>query len=444
MHALALLLVLVTAATTPATRRWDDVPRDVYVDGKLDRSVQTLVTDSPRMLAFVCGDQVVVFDPAAKSVSRTSRASFSFAADRTSATTATELAAERVGELARPTSSTYVADAGGKSLVVVSHQSKAGVMTLDELWQTMPVWRSIADHYEPDANAVARLRAITEPVRLEVVLATWCGDSKRHVPRLLKAVEAANNPNVTVELIGIGPDFETPMEMVQRANVTNVPTVIVRRGESEIGRYVETPAAATIEEDVADIVHRTQKAHAGRWARRNELARGTYALRGRDAGTERFTLYDTESGGVVAHSVIRRTSGASVETWATYDKERKPVQVEVTYRDAVGVTRTRYFKSGEQWTGHARGIDGGIVNQTVLMPATIVTPATVTWGWAGSGSTYIVAEKGVGEYGASPSRRLARRRPAGAIAVPQRVWLTDGSQRVLTSYAESASAMAVK
>lgn len=396
MHALVSILLAATIAAA-APRSWNDSIRDVYIDGRLDRSAQTLTSSSPRMLAVLCGDEVLLFDPETKVVSRLAKSRFTFAPDRTTATS--DGAAEPAGSLVSPDGSTFVASMDGQTIVVGPHQSKAGAMTVEELWQTAPVWKAIADTYEPDAAIVERLRAVDEPVRLQVVLATWCGDSRQHVPRLLKAIERANNPNISVVLTGIGPEFLSPMDVVQDANITNVPTVIVHRGDSEIGRFVETPAGATVEGDVADIVEGKPKAHPGRHERGALLSKGTYLLRDarrRHAGTEQFEVYERPGGGMIAHSMISKRDGSSIETWAAVDAEKKPRFVEVTHRDGV-VTRTRYRRAGDTWAAHSRGAEGGIIDQTVAMPEAVIAPASITYLWAvGASRVYVAAENGIG------------------------------------------------
>jgi hypothetical protein len=395
MQTLVTLLLAATIAAGPRT--WNDSIRDVYVDGKLDRTAQTLTASSPRMIAVMCGEEVILLDPESKAVSRMARSQFTFAADRTTATSNSE--AEKAGELVSPDGSTFVASLAGKTIIVAPHRSQAGAMTLDELWQTAPVWRAIADTYEPDDATVQRLRAIDHPVRLQVVLATWCGDSRQHVPRLLKAIERANNPNLAVELTGIGPDFLSPMQVVQNENITNVPTVIVRRGDSEIGRFIETPAGATVEADIADIVEGKAKRHPGRHERGALLTSGTYLLRDarkRQQGTERFELYERPGGGVIAHSLISKLDGTSVETWAAIDAEKKPRFVEVTHRGETA-TRTRYRVASDTWLATSRGADGGIINQTVALPDAVIAPATITYSWAKDASRiYVADEKGIG------------------------------------------------
>jgi hypothetical protein len=423
MHLITYLLLAVLS--TP-TREWRDSIRDVYIDGSLDRSAQTLVTSSPRMVAVVCGEEVLLLDPQSESVQRAPKSELSFKSDRTSATSAAMVNAKTDGRVIQ-SGSTLIATSGGKSVVIASHQSKAGVISLDELWATAPVWRVIADVYEPDGAIVDRLRAIDQPVRLEVVLATWCGDSRQHVPRLLKSVALAANPNITVELIGIDADFLEPREVIAGRNITNVPTVIVSGAGTELGRFVETPASATVEDDVCDIVAGIAKPHGGRLERGALIASGTYLLRDarkRHEGREAFEIYERPSGGNVAHSMITRRDGTSIETWAT------PQFVEVTHRAAGAVaahrvtTRTRFRRDGETWTALSRGANG-IVEQTVSAPAAFVAPATITYAWArDAASAYVVPERGVGAVGALSAR-------VGDGLVPRYVRFADGSERRL-------------
>ncbi|MGZ5455629.1 MAG: thioredoxin family protein, partial [Thermoanaerobaculia bacterium] len=429
---LSLLSGSLHAAETDGTLQWRDSIRDIYIDGRLERNVQALTSSSPRMIAVVCGDEVLLLDPEKRTVARAPRAQFTFAADRTSASTKA-LASSPAGTLVQADPSTLLATVEGRTLLIASHQSKAGPMTIAELWETAPVWRSIADVYQPDGAIVERLRAIDTPVTLQVVLATWCGDSRQYVPRLLKSIAAAANPNVRVELTGIGPDFTTPMEVVVGQNITNVPTVIVRRGDRELGRFVETPAGATVESDVVDIVAGTPRTHPSRYERGAMLTSGTYLLRDgrkRHAGTERFELYERPGGGVVAHSVISRRDGSSVETWAARDSEGKPRFVEVTNRTS-SVTRTRFRRGGSVWSATSRGASGGIVEQSVQAPETFVAPATITYAWArGAGEVFVVPESGVGVV-----RRLHVRVAEGDV--PKSVKFEDGSSRTLWS-AEAA------
>src|SRR5205085_11191004 len=112
---------------------------------------------------------------------------------------------------------------------------------------------------------------------ITVVLGTWCGDSKNHVPKLIRAVHAAANPHLKLKFVGLAARFAEPMETIQDRNILNVPTVIVERGGRELGRIVETPGGKSVEADLAAILAEKPNEHHGRWERKERLASGTYA-----------------------------------------------------------------------------------------------------------------------------------------------------------------------
>ena len=405
----ALLVTNSTPTTTPVPREWRDGLRDVYIDGRLERNAQTLSSSSPRMIAVVCGEEVLLLDPETQEVARAAKSQFTFAPDRTKATT-TDLVTVPAGKAVK-SGNTYLAG----NILVTQHQSEAGPMTVEELYETAPVWRAVADHYQPDGALVERLRSIDAPVKLEVVFATWCGDSRQHVPRLLKALAEAANPNITVDLIGIDSEFHEPMEVVAGRNITNVPTVIVSRDGRELGRMNETPASETVEEDVCDIVDGTPEPHRGRIERGALLSSGTYVLRDarrRIEGTEVFEVYEKAT-----HSTITRRDGTVIETWAN------PTFVEVTTR-AGKLTRTRYRRDGENWTAISRGASG-ILEQTVAAPAAFVSPATLSYVSARDAKeVFVVPELGMGSVDVIEAR-------VGAGEVPAYVKFEDGSSRTL-------------
>jgi hypothetical protein len=306
-----------------------------------------------------------------------------------------------------------------------------------------------------------------KPARVTIVFATWCGDSKRAVPRLLKALHEANNPLLQVELVGIGPNFLTPLEYVRERKLTNVPTVIVERGR-EIGRVVETPATATVEQDVATIVSgQPLPPHRGRYERTSLLASGHYALRSArgERATETWELWETKEGGLLAHSVIvpAKTPSRTVETFAGLDARRQPNFVEVTRRDGEHVVRTRASAHDGKWTVHSRGDERGLSEQTLVAPRAVIVPAaTLSFGWpllsgerqadvfvlderAPIGALEKVSIVSVGNDVVPLLMRKARR-PAhrvaarslryvvstdSALQVPVRVQLEDGSERRL-------------
>lgn len=111
--------------------------------------------------------------------------------------------------------------------------------------------------YEPNAEAMAALRPRLENVSLEVYFGTWCGDSRRQVPRLLRLLDTADFEENRVRLVGLsdrtGEFKQAPGRPEKARYVHRTPTIVVLRNGTEVGRIVETPAT-TLEADLAAIV----------------------------------------------------------------------------------------------------------------------------------------------------------------------------------------------
>jgi len=119
-------------------------------------------------------------------------------------------------------------------------------------------FRSGYDDYVPDAEIAGRLRGLDpDGVRLTVFFGTWCGDSRREVPRLLKLLDTIGFPRERVELIAVDSTDEavkrSPGGEERGLEIYRVPTVVVRRGELEVARIVEYPVRS-LERDLLTIL----------------------------------------------------------------------------------------------------------------------------------------------------------------------------------------------
>lgn len=96
------------------------------------------------------------------------------------------------------------------------------------------------------------LRQSHQGVEVIVVLGTWCGDSRREVPRFLRIADLAGIPRDSVLLIGVDRAKQAGDVRVDLYAIERVPTFIFMKGGREIGRIVETPAT-TLEGDMLTI-----------------------------------------------------------------------------------------------------------------------------------------------------------------------------------------------
>jgi hypothetical protein len=257
----------------------------------------------------------------------------------------------------------------GRTILIARHQGVVGDVTEETLFATVPVWRRLMDAYEPAPAAVAALADEKRDVTMTVVLGTWCGDSKEFVPRVLKTLHETANPRIRVRLVALDNQFLHPQDVIATRRIINVPTVVLESGGVEIGRITETPATATMEDDVAAILAGKPPEHNGRYERGPELARGTYVYR--DAagkrGEESWTIFAAKEGGRLVRSRID-TGEQVVEVFQGTDAAGKLKFAEITKRQGEAVSRARFFVDGDTLSGRLRGREAGILQQDLVLP----------------------------------------------------------------------------
>ncbi len=113
------------------------------------------------------------------------------------------------------------------------------------------------DDYQPDQNTIDQLSVNLNNYTVQVFLGTWCGDSKREVPRFYKILEACRFPESQLEVIALSNKRDmykqSPNHEEQGLNIHRVPTFIIYQNNVEINRIVEYPVE-TLEKDMLRIV----------------------------------------------------------------------------------------------------------------------------------------------------------------------------------------------
>jgi hypothetical protein len=128
--------------------------------------------------------------------------------------------------------------------------TRAAVESFNDVWQGLR-----AQDYEPDAAAVSTIREKAKDVEVFAVVATWCPDTRRDLPRFFKIADQARWPMEKMKLLAVDRTKKDAGGLTEKWNVTRVPTFIFIRGRQEIGRVVEKPTT-TLEKDIAEILSR--------------------------------------------------------------------------------------------------------------------------------------------------------------------------------------------
>ena len=111
--------------------------------------------------------------------------------------------------------------------------------------------------YVPGAASIATIKAHARGVTVLLIMATWCPDSKREVPRYFAIMDAAGVPDSTLTMVSVDRSKKDTEGLTEKLAITRVPTFVFFRGGQEIGRFVERlPAgsASTLEAEIAKIV----------------------------------------------------------------------------------------------------------------------------------------------------------------------------------------------
>jgi cyclophilin family peptidyl-prolyl cis-trans isomerase len=120
-----------------------------------------------------------------------------------------------------------------------------GPMTAEHLVERLPEYAERKAAFEPDPAVVEAIAMSVQPGdRLEVVLGTWCSDSQREVPKLLKIsdlIEAQYGVTLPISYVAVSRAKSEPAELVAGRNIEKVATFIYYRDDAELGRIVETP-----------------------------------------------------------------------------------------------------------------------------------------------------------------------------------------------------------
>jgi len=123
----------------------------------------------------------------------------------------------------------------------------------DFLKSDYPKFKQNYDTVHISENFVEMIRTLHSGIDFVVVLGTWCGDSKREVPRFLKIIDLSLIPPAQIQFYGVDRTKKSSDGLTDRYKIERVPTFIfLKRGE-EVGRIVESPKNS-LEEDMLAIL----------------------------------------------------------------------------------------------------------------------------------------------------------------------------------------------
>lgn len=130
-----------------------------------------------------------------------------------------------------------------------------GDLTYDDIISTLPRWEAQDKAVELNPDEISRLSEVGRQVEVVCYLGTWCPDSRGAVPHFTRALEIADNPNISYKIIGLNRDKEDPPgHRAMKNDIQRVPTFLVYENGEEIGRLIEYPVLDNFVLDILDLL----------------------------------------------------------------------------------------------------------------------------------------------------------------------------------------------
>jgi hypothetical protein len=125
--------------------------------------------------------------------------------------------------------------------------------------------------YKVDTSTADELKPFLRNKTVSIFMGTWCGDSRREVPRVIKILDYCGLPDDQLELVMLdhrdGAYKQSPQHEEKGRQIFRVPSIIVFKGNKEINRVVESPKQS-LEKDLLAVVTGQQyepNYAAGKW-----------------------------------------------------------------------------------------------------------------------------------------------------------------------------------
>ncbi|WP_189376750.1 thioredoxin family protein [Thalassotalea profundi] len=119
-----------------------------------------------------------------------------------------------------------------------------GDITVKQLLSTYHTFNEEYEMFTLSNKDADLVKSWPKNMRVEVFFGTWCHDSEREVPRLLKAM----NDDVAIKLIALDYEKTEPLGRAVEAEIQFTPTFLIFLDNKLIGKIVERPSVSLVED----------------------------------------------------------------------------------------------------------------------------------------------------------------------------------------------------
>lgn len=137
------------------------------------------------------------------------------------------------------------ADSGDKEHLVGETQA-------DIVLSQYATFQSEYQDYQPSEKELKQMAALAGK-QLLVMFGTWCHDSKREVPRLMKLLDDSQVELASITWLAIDIEKQEPTGTAEKNRLKYTPTFVLFDDGNEIGRVIERPNG-TLASDLSRLV----------------------------------------------------------------------------------------------------------------------------------------------------------------------------------------------
>ena len=129
-----------------------------------------------------------------------------------------------------------------------------GRVSLEQLKYFTKDWlKKEYQNYPINRTALNEIKPLLEGKDLVLVMGTWCEDSQREVPGMIKILEESEFPMNRLTIITVDEDKISPNKREKEIDLFKVPTLVFYENGKEMNRIVEFPILS-LEQDFLTIL----------------------------------------------------------------------------------------------------------------------------------------------------------------------------------------------
>lgn len=146
----------------------------------------------------------------------------------------------------------FIVSVGGASSENERIEPAEGEVSIQRLLAEYPSFKQNFQAFQPNQQEITAIQNLTGKSLL-VLFGTWCHDSEREIPRLLKLLEISQVKLKSLSLKALNYSKQDLDGLHHTYKLEFTPTIILLDKEKELGRIVEFPQKS-IGEDLASFI----------------------------------------------------------------------------------------------------------------------------------------------------------------------------------------------